>query len=465
MFPRKILYNLFIILCFSPNLLTAGETREFMLDNGLKLIVKEDHRAPIVVSQVWYKVGSSYERLGKTGLSHILEHMMFKGTAKHPAGEFSKIMAINGASENAFTAQDYTAYFQTLEKSRLAISFELEADRMRHLLLSEEEFANERDVVLEERLLRKEDEPNNVLYEHFSATAFQTSPYQNPVIGWRNDIENFQLADLQRWYERWYAPNNATVVVAGDVEPQAVLALAKQYFGELKPSQLNPPDQHVEVKQLGVKRIIVKRPAKLPYLLMGYKVPVLKTLPPEEQWKVYALDLLSEILDGGNSARLSRHLIRGREIATSVYASYDITARLTDLFTFGGVPTTNHSILELEQAIKEQIIQLQTTLVTSEELERVKIQARASTVYEKDSLFYQAMEIGTLETIGLDWRLADRYLERIQAVTPEQIQTVAREYLVEDNLTVGILEPLPLNDELGQPTTIQPNEHTSIGQL
>ena len=418
-----------------------------MLDNGLKLLVKTDHRAPVVVSQVWYKVGSSYEHLGKTGLSHMLEHMMFQGTEHHPAGEFSQIMAVNGAKENAFTSQDYTAYYQILEKSRLAISFELEADRMRHLLLSEEEFAKEHKVVLEERLLRTEDNPNSLLYEYFNATAFQTSPYQNPVVGWRNDIENYQLADLQNWYEQWYAPNNATVVVVGDVEPQAVFALAQQYFGELKPSQLTPPNKHEEVKQLGIKRVIVKRPAKLPYLVMGYKVPVLKTLSPENYWEAYALDVLTNILDGGDSARLSRHLMRGQEIATSVYASYDMTARLTDLLTFGGVPTANHSIEELEQAIKEQIKQLQTTRVTPEELERVKIQARSSTVYEKDSLFYQAMEIGILETVGLNWRLAERYLEKIQTVTPEQIQTVARKYLIEDNLTVGILEPLPLNDE------------------
>jgi zinc protease len=272
-------------------------------------------------------------------------------------------------------------------------------------------------------------------------------------VGWRNDIENYQLADLQSWYDHWYAPNNATVVVVGDVEPQAVFTLAKQYFGVLKPSQLTPPDKHEEIKQLGVKRVIVKRPAKLPYLVMGYKVPVLKTLSPENYWEAYALDVLTNILDGGESARFSRYLTRGQEIATSVYASYDMTARLTDLLTFGGVPTANHSIEELEQAIKKQINQLQTTLVTPEELERVKIQARSSTVYEKDSLFYQAMEIGVLETVGLDWRLTERYLEKIEAVTPEQIQTVARKYLIEDNLTVGILEPLPLNDELGHPTT------------
>lgn len=455
MLIRKISVSLLIILCFDSNLVWAGKIYEFRLENGLKLLVKADHRAPVVVSQVWYKVGASYEQTGKTGLSHMLEHMMFKGTKKHPAGEFSQIMAMQGARENAFTSRDFTAYFQTLEKSRLPISFELEADRMRHLVLSEAEFAKERQVVLEERLLRVEDEPNSLLAEHFNAVAFQTSPYQNPVGGWKQDIENYQLVDLQAWYDHWYAPNNAIVVVAGDVEPQAVLTLAKHYFGELKPNQSQPLEVRQEVEQLGIKRLTVKRPAKLPYLLMGYKVPGLKTLPPENRWEAYALEVLAHVLDGGDSARLSRHLIRGQEIATSLYASYNITARLTDLFTFGGIPTTQHTVVELEQAIRAQVDQLKTTLVTPEELARVKIQTRSATVYEKDSLFYQAMEIGILETVGLGWRLADDYLDNIRAVTPEQVQAVTRKYLVDDRLTVGVLEPLPLVDALATPVTIQ----------
>lgn len=453
-------YKLLVSLPLMPSLLWAGDVHEFTLDNGLKLFIKENHRAPVVVSQVWYKVGSSYESTGKTGLSHMLEHMMFKGTQKHPAGEFSQIMATHGASENAFTGADYTAYFQTLENSRLAISFELEADRMRELALTEKEFAKERQVVLEERLLRTEDNPGGVLYEQFEATAYQTSPYRTPAIGWRHDIEQYRLTDLQAWYERWYAPNNATVVVAGDVEPLAVLELAKRYFGPLKPSQLIPLDPQIEVDQLGTKRIVVKRPAKLPSLVMGYKVPVLKTLTPEHQWEAYALNVLAEVLDGGDSARLTRDLVRGQELATWLYASYDETTRLDTLFTFGGKPTEKHTVAELEQALKAQIKQLQNTLVTPEELERVKIKTRASKIYERDSIFYQAMELGELVTVGLDWRLADKYLEKIQAVTAEQVRTVARQYLQEDRLTVGILEPLPIADAYGHPSThADPHSH------
>jgi len=432
------------LLCYSSASLMAGEVHEFTLDNGLHLIVKEDHRAPVVVSQVWYKVGASYEQEGKTGLSHMLEHMMFKGTEKYPAGEFSRIMAVNGARENAFTGTDFTTYFQTLEKSRLSLSFEMEADRMRHLVLTEEEFAKEREVVTEERRMRVEDRPIGQTREHFKATAYQTSPYQNPIIGWMSDLKNYTLADLQAWYQRWYAPNNAIVVVVGDVEPQAVLALANKYFGPIKPSQLTPPLARPEVEQFGIKRITVKRPAKLPYLLMGYKVPVLNTLALENHWEVYALEVLANILDGGDSARLSKHLVRGQQIATTAGASYDLFSRLEELFSFSGIPTQKHTVADLEAAIREQIKQLQTTLVDKTELERVKIQLRASQVYELDSHFYQGLKIGMLEVVGLDWQLFDSYLDNIKAVTAEQVQAVARKYLIDDHLTIAVLEPQPL---------------------
>jgi len=440
----KYVTTLALLLASTANLM-AGDVHEFTLDNGLKLIVKQDHRAPVVVSQVWYKVGASYEQAGKTGLSHMLEHMMFKGTKKYPPGKFSRIMAANGASENAFTGSDYTAYFQTLEKSRLRISFEMEADRMRNLVLTETEFAKERQVVAEERRRRTEDKPNSQTYEYFMATAYQTSPYHNPVIGWMSDIQNYTLADLKAWYQRWYAPNNATLVVVGDVEPQAVLALAKQHFGPLKPSKITPPSSRPEVEQFGLKRITVKLPAKLPYLVMGYKVPTLKTIAEKEQWEVYALEVLAYILDGGNSARLSKNLVRGQQIATSTSTGYDPFSRLTDLFTFTAIPTNAHTVSELETALRKQIQQLQTTPVDKTELKRVKTQLRASQIYELDSVFYQGMKIGLLETVGLDWRIFDIYLEKLKAVTAEQVKAVANKYLIDKNLTIAVLEPLAIN--------------------
>jgi zinc protease len=422
--------------------LAAGAVTEYQLENGLKLVVKEDHRAPVVVSQVWYKVGASYEHDGITGVSHVLEHMMFKGTDAHPPGEFSRIIAENGGRENAFTSKDYTAYFQRLEKSRLAVSFELEADRMRNLHLQDKEFQKEINVVMEERRLRTEDKPTALTYEQFVASAFVSSSVRIPTIGWMNDLENMELGDLQAWYQRWYAPNNAIVVVVGDVEPEAVLALAKKYFGSLKPEEVIPPKPRLEPQQKGKRYITVQAPAEVPYTIMGYKAPVLRTA--EEDWEPYALEVLANILDGGNSARLTRELVRGSQIATSAGAGYDLYDRQAGLFLLDGTPAGEHSVADVQQALFEQIKRLQETPVAVDELARVKSQVVASNVFEQDSSFYQAMKVGQLEAVGLDWQLADAYVDRINAVTAGQIQAVAKKYLVEEYLTIAELDPLPM---------------------
>lgn len=422
-----------------------NKVKEFMLENGLKILVKKDQRSPIVVSQVWYKIGSSYEESGKTGLSHLLEHLMFKGTDQYVAGQFSRIMAENGADENAFTSSDYTAYFQKLEKNRLEISFKLESDRMRGLKFDQKEFDKEREVVIEERKLRTDDKPNALMYEIFKATAFQSSPNRNPIIGWTSDLKSATLEDAKNWYQRWYAPNNAILVVVGDVNPEEVFNLAKTYFGGLKPFEIVPIKSTPEVEQFGIKRIVVKKPAKLPYLLMGYKVPSIKTT--QETWIPYALQLVSYILDGGDSSRFTKYLIRGKEIASSVNAGYDPYGRLEELFVFSGTPTQSNNIETLENAIREQIKVLQTELVKEEELKRIKAQLVAAKIYEKDSVFYQAMQMGQLEAIGLPYKLADEFVENISAITPEQIRTVAQQYFVDDALTVAVLEPQPLSNQ------------------
>jgi zinc protease len=217
------------LLITLPSLVLA-DVKEYQFDNGLKLIVKPDHRAPVAVTQVWYKVGSSYEYNGITGISHQLEHMMFKGTENLGPNEFSKIIAANGGRENAFTGRDYTAYFQTMEADRVEVSFRLEAERMRKLVLDEAELLKEREVVAEERRLRTEDSPTAMTRETFNAAAFMNSPYHHPIVGWMSDINNYEVDDLEQWYQKWYAPNNATIVVAGDVEPEAIYKLAQQYF-------------------------------------------------------------------------------------------------------------------------------------------------------------------------------------------------------------------------------------------
>jgi len=435
-----------ILLCL-PVFSTSAETKVFehTLSNGLKVLVKEDHRSPIAVSQVWYKVGSSYEPGGITGISHMLEHMMFKGTDKHPAGEFSRIVAENGGEENAFTGQDYTAYFQTMEASRLAVSFELEADRMRNLHLLPDELKKELQVVTEERRMRTDDNPQAKMQEQFMSVAYSNSPYKHPVIGWPSDIANYTVEDLQAWYQRWYAPNNATLVVVGDVQPNAVFELAEKYFGALKPSDIKPLKPQAEIEQLGVRKMTVKVPAKLPSILMGYKVPVLKTATNEAD--AYALEVLAGVLDGGSSARLSSDLVRGKQIAVAASAGYGLISRMSDMFELEATPAEGKTVIELEAALKNEIKKLQQALISKEELQRIKAQVLASDIFQKDSGFYQAMEIGTLETVGLGWQKGNDYVANINKVTAEQVREVAQKYLVEDHLSIAYLEPQTINSK------------------
>lgn len=439
---NRLLYT--VLLCL-PVFATLAETKvsERVLSNGLKVLVKEDHRSPVAVSQVWYKVGSSYEPGGITGVSHMLEHMMFKGTDKHPVGEFSKIIAENGGEENAFTGQDYTAYFQTMEASRLAVSFELEADRMRHLHLLPEELKKELQVVTEERRMRTDDNPQAKMQEQFMALAYSNSPYKHPVIGWPADIANYTVEDLQAWYQRWYAPNNATLVVVGDVQANVVFDLAEKYFGELKASDIKPLKPQTEIDQLGVRKMTVKVPAKLPSVLMGYKVPVLKTA--EKDIDAYALEVLAGVLDGGSSARLTAALVRGKQIAVSASASYGLSSRLSDLFELEATPAEGKTVNDLELALRDEIKKLQQNLISNEELERIKAQVLASDIFQKDSNFYQAMELGVLETVGLGWQKADEYVAKINQVSAEQVRDVAKKYLIEDHLSIAYLEPQTIN--------------------
>jgi len=443
---------------------TDGKTsnprvHEFQLDNGLKILVKEDHRAPVVVAQIWYKAGSSYEQNGTTGVAHLLEHMMFKGTKKYGPNEFSRIISQNGGRENAFTSEDYTAYFQQLEKSRLPISFELEADRMENLNLSAEEFSKEIQVVMEERRMRTDDQPTAKVYEQFIATAFTNSPYHHPVIGWMDDLKHMTVQDAQQWYSQWYAPNNATLVVVGDVDPQQVLADARKYYGPLPKHKIPTIKPQTEVEQKGLRRIVVKVPAKVPYLLMGYKVPVVNTAAKDLSWEPYALEVLAHVLDGTNSSRFDKELVRGKEIAADVDAGYEIFSRLGNLFTIDGTPSQGHTVEDLQRGIEKLIKQLKTKLVPQKELERIKTQVVASKIYEQDSVFYQAMQMGSLESVGLNWRLMDDFVKNFRAVTAEQVKQVAIKYLNDDRLTVAVLDPQPINQKAAMSLPVGDRQH------
>ena len=435
-----------IVLLAIPALAFAeAPIQEFKLNNGLKLVVQEDHRSPVVVSQVWYRAGSVDEVNGKTGVAHLLEHMMFKGTKKVPAGQFSRLVALAGGKENAFTGNDYTCYFQQLEKSHLALSFKLEADRMANLNITEEEFSKEIKVVMEERRWRTEDKPQSRVNEQFMATAYRTHPYARPVVGFMNDLENMTAADAREWYHNWYAPNNATLVVVGDVKTQEVLKLAKQYFGTLKPHKLPERKPQTEPPQIGERRVVVKAPGKLPYLQIGFHAPTLQDKVAPD-WEVYALDVLSSVLSGNDSARLNQKLVRETSLAVDVGAGYDSSNRGREsLFELVGTPAEGKTVNELEAALLAQLEQIKTGGVTQQELDRVKVAVIASDVYQRDSMFYQGMQIGQLETMGYSWRLLKEYPEKIKAVTSEQIQAVAKKYLVKDNMTVATLDPQPID--------------------
>ena len=317
---------------------------------------------------------------------------------------------------------------------------------MRNLVLSEEEFEKEIEVVKEERRLRTEDNPVAYLYETALATAFQTAPYRHPVIGWMADLDALRIDDLKVWYDRWYAPNNATLVVVGDVEHAVVRRLVQEHFGPIKPGVMSAPGGLPEVTQQGLKRISVKRPAELPHLLMAYKTPVLSSAAAAPaSWEPYALEVLAGVLDGGNSARLETRLIRAQEVAASISVSYDLASRLDGLFVIQAVPARGRTAGQVEQAVREQLELLKMGDIGEQELARVKAQVVSSDVYERDSMFYQAMTLGALETVGLPWRLADEYVSQIQAISVEQVKHVANKYFRDDGLTIAVLDPQPID--------------------
>ena len=439
----RMLASVLLMLSIPLPLLAATAAQEFRLSNGLRLIVQEDRRAPTVVNMVWYRVGAMDEQNGTTGVAHVLEHMMFKGTKKLKPGEFSAKVAALGGRENAFTGKDYTGYYQQVEKSRLEQVMALEADRMQNLTMDKDEFSKEIRVVMEERRLRTDDQPLSLLFEALNATAYVAHPYKNPVVGWMNDLQNMTAADALGWYQRWYAPNNATMVIAGDVDAKRVRELAEKYFAKIPAKTLPKSKPQQEPVQTGIKRIVVKAPAENAFLVMAYKMP--KLLDVEKDDDVHALDVMAAVLDGYDNARLPARLVRTERIANSVDAGFEPVARGPVMFTLSGVPAQGVSVEQLEQALRAEIARIATEGVSASELKRVKTQLIASQVYKRDSVFGQAMEIGAMEMAGLSFRQLDRIIEKVSAVTPEQVQAVAQKYFDDEQLTVATLQPLPIS--------------------
>lgn len=433
------MHKILFILLLSLSCQTFSQVQEFILNNGLKILVKEDHRAPIAVSMIWYNVGSADEPGGITGVSHAMEHMMFKGTKKFPLGVFSKTIAALGGQANAFTNNDYTAFFEKTAASQVATSFALEADRMNHLLLDANEFAKEIKVIQEERRLRTDDNPQALAFERFLATAHLTSPYNHPVIGWMSSLQQMNVNDLKKWYQKYYAPNNATLVVLGDVHAEQVHTLAKKYFATIGKRTIPERKPQIEPPTLGKKSVDIHTSAKLPFLMVGYLVPSVKTATNKVE--PYALEIIAGILDAGEGSRLSKNLLRGKHIASGADAYYNLYARYQTQFIVYGAPSQNHKISDLEEGFITELEHLKKVKLSEKELQRIKKQIIAQKTFEKDSIFGQAMELGLLETVGIGWQKINDYSREINAVTAEQIQQTAQRYFQENNMTVAKLTP------------------------
>ena len=424
---------------------------QFTLSNGMTLIVKPDHRAPTAVHMLWVRVGSMDEVDGTSGVAHLLEHMLFKGTPSVKAGDFSRRVAALGGRENAFTSKDYTGYFQQIPADRLADVMALEADRFANNQWSDDDFRKELEVVKEERRLRTEDSPHARLFEALNATTYQASPYRRPIVGWMSDLEAMQPEDARAFYRRWYVPANAAVVVAGDVDPQVVRALAEKWYGGIQGAQPPVRKPRAEPSQNGLRRIDFKAPAEQAYVALAFKVPgATPSAVSQKEWDAesqdaLALTLLAAVLDGYQGARLDKALTQPSDhVADSASAYFGSTARGPVTFMLTGVPASGKTSAALEAALRAQVKRVAEEGVSEQELKRVINQWSAGEVFKRDSVFNQARILGVHWATGLPLAFDSLWLDRLRAVKPAQVQAVAARYFGDDALTVATLVPQAL---------------------
>jgi len=439
---RVCCFLLVFLLSAAGSVAAAPATAEHKLPNGLRVIVKPDHRAPVIVVMLWYVIGSIDEVNGATGLAHVLEHMAFKGTPTVGNGEYARIVSEAGGSFNAFTSNDATGYYQALQKSHLSLALRLEADRMSNLLLSEDEFKKEIRVVMEERRLRTDDRPRSLVYEQLMAMALKAHPYRNPIIGWMSDLEHMRIEDVREFYRTWYAPNNAILVVVGDVQPDEVFRLATEHFGPIASKALPGRRPQSEPPQRGERRAVVRAPAELPHLMMAFPTPLLRDARKDSE--PYALEMLAAVLSGSEAARLRRSLMREERVAAEASAGYDGMARGPGFFYLSATPTPGRTIADVEHGLRSEMLKIIEEGVTQEELDRAKAQAVAAHVYQRDSMFFQARQIGVFEISGIPHDTLDLQLQKLREVTAEQVREVARKYFKDEALTIVELDPQPM---------------------
>jgi len=418
---------------------TSDPPTSFTLDNGLQVVVIQDHRTPVVTQMIWYKVGSADETPGKSGLAHFLEHLMFKGTAKHPAGEFSQTVLRVGGNENAFTSYDYTGFFQRVPREQLPRMMEFEADRMTGLILKDENVLPERDVVLEEYNMRVANNPDARLNEQIMAALYLNHPYGRPVIGWHHEIEKLTREEALAFYRRFYAPNNAILVIAGDVEPKEVRSLTEQTFGKVA-AQPSIPARRIrpqEPEPTAPRTVTLSDPqVEQPSVKRYYLVPSASTAAPGES---AALDVLAQLMGGGSNSYLYRALVVDRPLAVDASAAYQGTSLDESQFSIAASPKPGVEFAQVEQVIDDVIAKIAETPAASEDLERVKTQLIAEAIYAQDNQATMARWYGGALTTGLSIEDIRSWPDRIRAVTAEQVRQAAKQWIDKKRSVTGYL--------------------------
>jgi zinc protease len=428
---------LFLGLVAAPALASTLADRVFesTLANGLKVLIVEEQKAPVVTVQIWYKVGSRNEQTGRTGLAHMLEHMMFKGTPKYGPKQFDLLVTRVGGVSNAVTAMDFTGYYEDFAADRVELGLELEADRMAHLLNDEKELASERQVVIEERRLRIEDPPTGILGQTMRAVAFQANPYRNPAIGWPSDMLAWTREDLVQFYQTNYAPNNAILVVAGAVKKETLLPKIEAMFGGI-PRRPDPPKVTTEEPpQVGERRIYVRKEAELPVLFAVHHAPNL-THPDS-----FALQVLAYVLGGGESARFYKTAVYEKQLASYAGADYNPVHVDPYLFGFSAYPLPGKTVEEVEQVLSAEVERLIKEPLPDRELQKAKNQIESEFIFAQDSVHNLAEMLGKYEAVA-SWKLLDGFVDGVRKVTAADVQRVAQKYLVKENRTVAILNPV-----------------------